>query len=405
MNSAHKNLTIIAFGLAMTAPLTACDTGGNGSVSRQPFRDAWQVAVDLPFVHTNPDDGVPEIVDLFVGGRTSNDNFANRGDVIVDFNGPTDRILVELRRFTLTTSSEAADEDFRNLNLWAFTSSLGRPQDQDVEDDCANSGWQNGCEIRVYFDGLSQLQRSGADIRVTLPPDYRQKVSVTTEDNVADDDYFNRGAVCISNLFASADVETQSGNIWVSLASDVTPAPKCSAEQIQRCEEWTVNDGGPDGGIDSPAPWAPECDCIAVGGGEFGRLAIENRDNNASNIMVDVPGGLWASARAENRGDGQQTNGEFCDADITLTNYEQEPTGNDFPWQAFGNANFPGEPAIRGAGFSIQAISNACSPVASTENPADFVGVGNGQDQVSAEQGNVVVGSGVITASCNELIP
>ncbi|MCH9683688.1 MAG: hypothetical protein K0V04_19800 [Deltaproteobacteria bacterium] len=402
MKRALKNLTTVAFGLALSAPVVGCTGDGGGTAGRQPFRDAWQVAVDLPFVHTNPDDGTAEIFDITVGGRLNNDNFANRGDVIVDFNGPTDRILVELRRFTLTTSSETAQDDFRNLTLWAFTSSLGRPQDQDVEDDCATSGWQNGCEIRVYFDGLSQLQRSGADIRVTLPSDYRQKINVVTEDNVADDDYFNRGNVCISNLFASADVEAQSGNIWVSLASDTTPAPKCSQDQIDACENWTVQDANMN---EVPAPWASECDCIAVGGGEFGRLDIENRDDNASNITVDVPEGLWASLRAENRGDGQMSNGEFCEADITVPAVEFEPTGNDFPWQAFGNAAYPGEPAIRGAGFSVQAISNACAPVARTEDPDEFVGVGNGKEQESTEQGNVVIGTGTITASCNELIP
>lgn len=403
MKRAYRILTPASLALALVAPaLAGCETGGDGVSERLPYRDAWRVAADVDFIHISPDDGSVQIFDLSIGGRLSNDNFANRGDVIVNFDGPDDRILVEMRKFTQNASQEAADDDFANLSLWAFTSSLGRPQDQDPEDDCVVSGWQNGCAIRVYYDGLSQLQRAGADLRVTLPANYRRKITVTTEDNVADDDYFNRGDVCISNLFASADVETQSGNVWVNLNREASPAPRCTTEQIQACEDWTVEDAD---GNQVAAPWAPECDCIAVGGGEFGRLAIENRDDSSSNVTIDIPSDLWASIRAENTGEGQSSAGEFCEATISVPDIELEPTGNDFEWQASASANYPGEPAIRGAGFSIQAASSQCSPVAHTGSPAEFVGVDNGDDQASSERGNIEVCSGCITQSCDELVP
>ena len=388
--------------------LVACASGGgsgcgnepSGTSARMPFRDGWEVVADQSFVHTTTDGA--QIFDLTIGGREENDNFANRGDVIVTFDGPDDRILVEMRRFTFNTNDDTAQQDFDDLSLWAYTSSTGRPQDQDMADDCVASGWQNGCQVRVYYDGQAQLKRSGADLRVTLPADYRYKLNVVTQDNVEEEDYLNRGNVCVSNLFATANIEVESGKVWASLARNVTPAPKCTEDQIDKCENWTVED---EEGNMVPAPWAPECDCIAVGGGEFGRLEVASREETAADITVDMPAGLWASVKAENTGMGQEASGEHCDAKIEVANFEPNDTGNDSPWEAFGNVNYPGEPAIAGAGFSVVASSKSCEPVAFTENPDDFVGVGKGEEQDSEERGNVRVCTDCITQSCNDLIP
>ncbi len=393
--------------LAMLA-LVACAGGGSGCTQeppgtsqRSPFRDDWRVAADQAFEHTLAD-GTAQIFDITIGGREENDNFANRGDIIVNFDGPENRILIELRRFTFATTEDAAELDYEDLSLWAYTSDPGRPQDQDPADDCIMSGWQNACEVRVYFDGLSQLKRSGADIRVTMPPSYRYRVTAKTQDNIEEEDYLNRGNVCIDNLFASASVEVESGKVWATLAREVTEAPKCSLEQIDKCENWTVEN---ENGEMVPAPWAPECDCIAVGGGEFGRLEINSREETAADIVVDVPKGLWASVKAENTGDSQEAAGEHCEATIELADFVPNDTGNDSPWEAFGNVNYPGEPAIAGAGFSIVASSKSCEPVAYTEHPDDFVGTGKGEEQSSEERGNVRVCTDCITQSCNELIP
>lgn len=372
----------------------------SGTFFRRPFRDDWRVEADLDFVHTDAA-GIPLIFDLSIGGPETGDNFANRGDVIVNFDGPPNRILVELRRFTFHISESDAQQDYDDLSLWAFSSGLGRPQDQDPADDCVASGWHNGCSIRVYFDGLSQLQRSGADIRVTLPADYRQQITVATEDNDEEEDYLNRGNVCISNLHASASVQTQSGNVWVSLAPDATPAPRCTLAQIEACEAWTVED---ENGVPIPAPWSPECDCISVGAGEFGVLDIDNEDGARSNVTVDVPAGLWASIRAENLAEGQDVAGDHCDASVTVPDFEPAELGNDFPWEAFGSASYPGGPAILGAGFFIQARSSDCGEVSFTEDPEDYVGE-DGAAQPTEERGNLEVCSGCIVPSCDELVP
>jgi hypothetical protein len=121
--------------------------------------------------------------------------------------------------------------------------------------------------------------------------------------------------------------------------------------------------------------------------------------------MVDMPEGLWASIRTENQGELQDVAGEHCDATITVPELELDEVGNDFPWESFGSANYPGEPAILGAGYSVQAISSACGPVAFTEDPAEFVGAGNGEAQTVGERGNIEVCTGCIVESCDELVP
>ena len=377
---------------------SSADETGPDAAGLRPFRDQWQLAADLDFPYIDPE-GLIQIFDLTIGGEQTNDNFANRGDVIVSFDGPEDRILIELRRFTFSTSQALADADFDDLFLWAFAvPQPARPQDLDPEDDCVASGWRNGCQVRVYYDGLSQLQRSGADIRVTLPASYRQNLTIVTEDNTADPDYFDRGNVCVDNLFAHASIETDSGNVWVSLSPEVTPAPQCTPAQIEACETWTDAMG-------NAAPWAPECDCIAVGGGQFGLVRVDNRTNEASDITVDLPADLWASTTAQNEGMSQEAAGDHCEAQVTIPGAVEDTTGNDFPWQAKYFVNYPGAPAIQGAGFTIQATSSECGPVAFTEAPEQFVGAGNGDTQSVSERGNIEICSGCIVQSCNDLIP
>lgn len=368
----------------------SADETGPGNTGRGPFRDEWRVEVDMDFIHTAPD-GLIQIFDLTIGGRETMDNFANRGDLIVDFDGPADRILVELRRFTFAANQAQAEADFDDLFLWAYSvPQVGRPQDLDPADDCVASGWHSGCQVRVYYDGQNQLRRSGADIRVTLPSDYRQHITLITEDNDEEPDYLDRGNVCVSNLFANADIDTENANVWVSLSPDANPAPLCSAAQIETCETWTDGTG-------APAPWAPECDCLATGAG-FGALSIDSRSNTAANITVDMPADLWATITAESDGD-------HCEAQITVPGAVPSETGNDFPWQASATTNYPGQPAILGAGFIIQTTSDACGPVAFTEHPDDYVGSGNGSMQMSTERGNLEVCSDCIVQSCDQLVP
>ena len=62
-------------------------------------------------------------------------------------------------------------------------------------------------------------------------------------------------------------------------------------------------------------------------------------------------------------------------------------------------------PAVAGAGYFIKTESSECSPVAFTQGPDEFVGVGNGDDQESSERGNITICNDCITQTCADLVP
>ena len=420
-----KRAVLSLFFTSLLIPATACNgggSGGSGSPDIKPFRQSdWQVEAQVPFTHTMDDMSL--ISALQIGGRLtggSNKNFANRGDVIVLFDGPENQITVEFRRFTAAANDAAADEDFKALSLWAFNANQSTPlppDEMEAEALCNNdTGWLNNCAIRVYYDGLTQLARAGADIRVTLPPSYQRTVSVITEDNDDDAAYFNRGNVCVDGLRGTADVTLQSGQAFVKLAPDVKVAPLCSDDFIARCEAWPCDPGagtcmvGDDLVDEGSQAWANECPCVAQVM-EFGRVKVDTHDSAAADMTVDLPSTLWASITAKNEQIGQDSSDpdKHCEVTIdpSLPNFEIiDGPGNDFPWERRGQINYPGLPAVAGAGYSVQATSKNCEPVPSTEDPNDYVGAENGSDQESTERGNITICSGCLAASsCDQLLP
>lgn len=413
----NSALTLLAGLLAM--PLVAC-TGGTDPTTpdRQPFRDMWRTEADVAFEHTIEAGGevMTQIADIIIGGRESNDNFANRGDVIVNFDGPADRIMVEFRRFTTNTSEDAAEDDYEAMSLWAFNTSVStpsKPDDMDPATNCVSGGWLNACGVRVYYDGQSQLSRAGADIRVTLPADYRQSVNIITEDADEDEDYLNRGNVCVNGTNGTVDVEMQSGEAYIIVSDEATPAPVCGAppntksmpsslvDQCNRLQDdegnnaaWSTDMGMIDGSIAA---------CACAMEGVYGVVKVESDDSSSANITVDSPADLWAAITVENQGD----NPEDCTASIGVPNLVlDESVGNEFAWEAKGTANAPSDAVTPGAGYNIQVRSGQCNPVASTENPDDFVGVNNGMDQKTEQRGNLTVCSDCLRGmSCDALVP
>ena len=195
----------VSFGFAASV-LAACGGDDNPSSTLIPFRDNWQVEAEVPFDYLDGD-GNPQISSISIGNSTPiSDNFMNRGDVIVQF-ADTDTITIELRRFTMATNEDLAQEDYDALQLWAYSAGAARPEDLDPETDCTQGGWQNDCRILVYYDGQTQLSRSGADIRVTMPSNYRHTLNIATADNDTDSDYHNRSNVCVQNPNGTVDID------------------------------------------------------------------------------------------------------------------------------------------------------------------------------------------------------
>jgi hypothetical protein len=362
-----------------------------------PHRDQWRVVHEGPFVELD-EDGEPLIRNLIVGNTLGyNDNFVNRGDVIEQF---------EFRRFTFAASQADAEAVYDRTSLWAYNSSTGtpkRPVDMDEADRCdgldadgAPRAWKEGCAVYLYYDGQAQLVRAGADIRVTLPPEYRGALALATSDNVAEDDYRNRGNVCVDRLGGAVDIELQNGIALVSIASD-SPYPSCPAELVAQCEAYD------DPNTDGPDAWSADCPCINLGYNP-GLVKVESLEPSSADITVDVPSGLWTSFRAENAGENT-LQGKHCPATIeglAAVEFSAGMADPNKPWLRGGIANEP--PAAPAGGYRIDLKSSGCEAVGAVESPADWE-----PDVVDANpvlRGEIEICDGCLTGTpCDQLLP
>lgn len=362
----------------------AGDTDSGLRDGPRPFEDDWTLELDQPFdpsaVHS-----------LRIGGRASNGNFANRGDIQVLY-ADTDRIRVEVRRFTFANDEAEAQADFDRLSLWAYatTGNPTPPAQMDPADGCFDPGgqgsWPDGCQLRIYYDGLQQLARAGADLRVTLPRSFTGELDVVTEDNAADADYHDRSRVCIEDLPGSANVELGAGEAFVLLAPDVSPFPLCTEDDVADCES---------------QGWAPGCACL-VAQGQASNLLVRSGDGQAADATVDVPEDLWARYSLLIMGDSGD-----CTATVDAGAGQLQPNLDlqDGPSAAFGTLNQPPLPALQGAGYGLALQSDGCGVVTWTPSPSHFVGEGHGEEQETFPRGNLSMCAGCLrTQGCDELL-
>jgi hypothetical protein len=384
------------------------DVGGDDNSlgdSFEPRRDEWRTVHEGAF-HVLDEDGDPGITDLQIGlGLGYNDNFRNRGDVIVLLDGPPDTIKIELRRFTVASNEEEADEDFEKLQLWAYNAKLDRPARPGQMDDETRCGgaeqdgmpdpWLDDCGVYVYYDGQSQPVRAGADIRITLPADYRQHIGVATADNAVEDSYPNRGNVCVDGFGGTLDVEVGSALAFVKLAPDTVPMPACPPALIDACAEFD------DPATDGPDAWAIGCDCIAAGY-EFGHVKVESRAPSPSDIVVDVPASLWSMVDAENHGTNELA-AKYCTASLTgLGDVQYSSDDPRTPWIRRALVNHP--PRAPATGYGVTLFAGGCDPVTAVESPEEWLGVHD--DPPSELRGDIEVCSGCLAErSCEELLP
>jgi hypothetical protein len=386
----RRRLGSIAVGICVS--LVGCgsergDGGDDESGVYRPFRAAWTTVLDdVPFP-------AEDIRSLVVGGTLERDNFANRGDVIVRFE-PRETIKIELRPFTMARSEAGAESTLDDLLLFAATSLLSHPDDIPADADCRTT-WKDGCQIRVYYDGATQEDRAGADIRVTLPESYRHELSVTTTDADLDESYHNRGNVCVENLPGTLDVEVQSGKVLVSVAEGTPPMPSCNAADLGACDGW------PDGSRSSA--WAQDCPCFGSSDG-FGRVKIASQ-TRAMDAIVDVPVDLWTHVALVNRnggagGEPAEAPGQFCDALVSVPGFDPQLAER---MRIEGTMARPSPGALEGGGYLVSALTDQCAAVTTTETPDGFVGNG---EQAVVERGNLEVCTDCLRAQpCEALLP
>ena len=371
-----------------------------------PFRDSWRLVHRGEFTAYDTD-GNPAITELTIGSALGfGDNFVNRGDVIVELDGEPGVIEIELRRFTSAATSELADATLAKLELWAYAGATASPRPRAQMDDADRCDgvdadgnprpWQDDCAVYVYFDGDHQPLRSGADIRVRLPADYREHLVVATADDVGNVTYPNRGNVCVTGNEATLEVELGSGVAFVTVDAS-TAYPSCPAALIDACES---SDSPQEPGDD---PWRPECPCIHD---QFlpGGVEITSHEGSAADLTVDVPADLWMSFRGENSGVNTLLPGKHCVTQIDdLVGVVFDDSGDDpnKPWLRSGIANRP--PDAPAGGFRIDLHSQGCESVARVESPDDW---DPEVDPAAELRGNLEICGGCLADKrCDELLP
>ncbi|MBL4685133.1 MAG: hypothetical protein JKY37_11130, partial [Nannocystaceae bacterium] len=344
--------------------------GSGDAGPRHPQQGDWHVD-RFQFVHA---DG--QISGLRIGGSQFDFNFINRGDITVVYDAKPDTLVVEWRPFA-TSTSERIEGELARLTPWYADQNFDRPTLADAAESsgrCGPNVWTDGCGIRAHYDGRSQTARSGIDFRVHLPPDFVGKLEVTTEDNVRDDDYQNRGNVCLWDLPGSANIEVEQGLVFVKLADSLQATPTCPAADIEACHA----DG-----------WSTACPCITDSHG-FGQLSI-----NAikSDIVIDITPGVWTRWVADT-----PTAGE-CVATIDVVGAELD--GSDAQ-AASGQAEYP-PGATAGGGYFVRAESDDCGSVTYTQDPDLFVAGSKGS--VDPRRGDITICENCIRAtSCENLL-
>lgn len=365
--------------------------GGQGSFGsiydeRSPVLDDWRVEVDASLAGLD-EDGTPLVSFVKIGGRGDSESHINRGDIIVEFDAPPNRIRVEMRRFTYTAGPQQAAADFDALSVWAFA---GEPWWDPDELESCDLDWTSGCSLRVQYDGMTQPSRLGADLKVHLPPDYRGRVIVKTEDDDAEHAYPDRGNVCMLGVPGSAEVTVDSGRAFVSLAPEVPLSPECPADWIAECDAMTNAAG-------QPAAWSKGCPCLGLIH-PFGGIGVGSAAREAAEVTIDVAGAPpWMTVFATNLGK------EKCELDVAVPDLDAIPVDKR---TVKGERGAPSPYTDPDGGYRIDAVSSDCAPIAWVDGPDHHETLRAADERPPVEQrGNIEVCNGCLAGvTCAELL-
>ncbi len=326
-----------------------------------PQETKWKTVVDnLPF----PLSGDGAVSSLSIGRLAFAENFANRGNIEVYLDNDAEVISVEMQYYDFSDDLIAQGDPngvsegdvkgtFGRMSLWAFVSSgnPSPPTAMDPLDDCTVGTWKSGCSIYAYYDGKAMPARAGAHIRVHLPKAYRGELNIVTEDNDAESTFPRVGNVTVDGLCSSGTINLAQGSANVSMCRDLTPAPRCTAEQIKGCEDYV------DEVTMEPAAWSNLCPCPAE---NFGQLKIEAVKPWAGDITVDIPTTTWLNANLANE---ETDKPHECKPDLSAcTGPACSPVSFD-DYTVSGEFNYPSKAAASGAGFNLTVKSAGCNPV------------------------------------------
>jgi hypothetical protein len=347
----HHLAMAAVISVAATASLTGCPAPDDPTDIRQPFLDEWVTEAELP---------AAQFVKLSIGDRISSDNFSNRGNIEVVYEAGTDVITIEMQRFTIAKSEADAQEAFGRMQYWGFNlSSPEKPTEElEMTDGCGVPDPDNidTCYVRAYYDGLFQPVRDGANFRVTIPAGWEGDLELTTSDNLEEgiDTYPDRSDVTVDGLNGNLLVDMDSGNVNVRLDPNIKHFAGCSANDD--CEAMD---------------YAMGCGCS-----EPTNVSIANKSGQASNITVDVGAAdNWYTMILENRGTFSSSDDFVCNATIDCGAFADcviDPDYAALESQERAEINFPGTPAVEGAGIRISLVSEACANIRYVDGIEDY---------------------------------
>jgi len=379
--------------------MAACEPDFDGESPPVPLEDEWVEVYDAPFVADLNDPEHPDVLAFTVGSTGISDNFMNRGDVEVFYTLPPldeqgiGRIVVQMQRFT-GAEQDDAEEQFAAIEPWIARGSL-RPLGEVSAEDRCDDVFTDGCNIAVYYEGLTQPARAGANLRVFLPRNYRGEIDVVTQDNIwPEGTYLERSNVRMVGLYGEATVQLESGRAEVVLAQDILPAPRCGDTDALAIEANAACAAYVNPVTDEAAPWDKRCGCQA----DLGKLKVYSVSPEAAIITVDVPATAWTAISVNNRGDMQSAS-DHCSADIYCEDFEaceidERLCHAETPWTCAAMTNVPGPDVVKGIGYAVSLLSDECSEVSFHEGPARY-----GAAPDIERRGAIEVCSGCLDAS------
>lgn len=341
---------------------TETETGtGTDTGERRPFVDTWKT------VGSGPAAGLER---LSIGGRLSNDNFVNRGNIEVNYVEGIDEITIEMQRFTVSSLANAAGS-FERMHPWLYDlSTPSDPEGLSPDDACWAPG-TTACYVRAYYDGMFQPVRDGANFRVTIPAGWAGALELVTSDNLEEgiDSYPDRSDILVDGLAGPLAVDLDSGNVAIRIDPNLAHYAGCPAN-----DECVM------------LGYAPGCGCA-----EPTEVSVSNKASNASNITVDV-GNVdhWYTVLLENRAADPA-----CTATIDCSAFAECQLDPDYaatPWAERAEINYPGDPAIAGAGIRIMLVSESCADVPFVNSPDDY----ENPDMPIEQRGDIEVCAGCL---------
>lgn len=335
--------------LAATSLITACgDDGNSPDDGRKPYIDEWRVELTGPAAMvTNR---------LSIGDRLTSNNFANRGDVEVIYVDGTDQITVEMQRFTIAKNDADASAAFGRMKLWAYNIATPKtPSPADAANACFADGAAS-CYLRSYYEGQLQPVRDGANFRVTVPRGWTGNLEIVTSDNLEEGVgvYPDRSDVIVDGAAGNVNIDMDSGNVAVRMDPNTKHFANCAANDT--CVAMGYAQGC---GCDSPT-----------------NIAIANAAGQASDITVDVGNpDAWYTMILENRGSFSASDDFICTATIDCGPFDDcviDPDFANLDQQERAEINWPGDPAVAGAGMRISLVSESCANIAHINGPEDY---------------------------------